>query len=225
MSLLTLYSLNEFTHEVPLWPRDEVFLPGLTLFAMVMLGFYSIFSIPQAFRGLGPVQLSVALRNGLFINLTFMLTVVLMTLISSPEVTRVALLGWGAALGATPGISVQAIGQIFTLLAFLTSYWSISFALAIVLQERLKVSYRFAWLLATFPVIIIALSGGDFLSFLRLAGGAVGLLTAFLVVPTLRALKRQGDTSGVPREVFWTTSPFQALVIIACLLMLVGALL
>ncbi|NIS37521.1 MAG: hypothetical protein GWN73_43810, partial [Actinobacteria bacterium] len=51
--------------------------------------------------------------------------------------------GWGGWAGG--------IGEIFVFVALLTSYWTVSLALADIIDERVDMGYRRAWLVATLP--------------------------------------------------------------------------
>ena len=87
-------------------------------------------------------------------------------------------------LGLAIGPWASILGSVFFLLALLTTYWSISYALGTIVRERLSVGRVPAWLLATLPNIALALSGlTGFMGFVRLAGGAIALLVALLFVP------------------------------------------
>lgn len=196
---------------------------ALALYGMLMFSFACFFSIPQAAEGLSwnkkIVPWSVAI--GIGINFIFILTLTLMAILVSKEVTEVAIIGWGKAIGTWALI----LGSVFVLLAILTSYWSVSYALAIVLEERLGWRYRTSWLFATLPTLLLALTGiTGFLGFLRIAGGAIAVFVAILVVPTLRSSRKHG---GVKEQVFtmgfWGNTCFQWVAIIAYILMAVGS--
>ena len=103
------------------------------------------------------------------------------------EPTRIATVGWSRALGAI----AEKAGTVFVILAMLTSYWSISFALTDIVRERLGARRFVSWLVATAPTLLIALAGmGDFLGFMRTAGGGIAVLVAVLLVPTYRNYRR-----------------------------------
>ncbi len=162
---------------------------ALALYGMVMFCFASFFSIPQAREGLSwnikLVPRAVVL--GLGINFLFTFTVTSMSMLVSSEVTEVAIIGWGRAVGEWASIT----GSIFIFLAILTSYWATSYALARVIEERLNWKYRFSWLAATLPTLLLALPGfTGFLGFMRIAGGAIAVLVALLIIPALRASRR-----------------------------------
>jgi amino acid permease len=155
---------------------------ALALFGVVMFCLASFFAVPQVVEGLqrrpGKVRLAVLL--GIAVNLSIVLLVTGLALAASREVTQVAIVGWASAIG--PWASL--LGSMFFLLALVTTYWSISYALATIVRERLSVGRVPAWLLATAPNIALALIGfTGFLGFVRLAGGAIALLVALLLVP------------------------------------------
>jgi amino acid permease len=155
---------------------------ALALFGAVMFCFASFFSVPQVVEGLRsrPAKMRGAVMLGIAINLAIVLLVTLLALLASREVTQVAIVGWAAAIGPWAAI----LGSVFFLLALLTTYWSISYALSTIVRERLGLGRVPAWLLSTLPNIALALTGfTGFLGFVRLAGGAIALLVALLLVP------------------------------------------
>ncbi len=197
---------------------------ALALYGMVMFAFACFFSIPQAVKGMqhNRKQIPKAVALGLGINLLLVFTVTLMTLLISKQVTELAIIGWGNAIGDWAMI----LGSGFVFLAILTSYWSTSYALAIVLEERLWWSYRLSWLAATLPTLLLALTGlTGFLGFMRIAGGLLAVLISIMVVPAYRGSKLYGD---VPNPEFTLDSfgkpPFQVLIIVAYLLVVAGSL-
>ncbi len=178
----------------------------LALFGMIMFCFASFFSIPQAREGLywRKSLLPWAVMLGLGINFCFTFVVTLMAQLASPEVTEMAIIGWGGAIGQWASLT----GSIFVFLAILTSYWATSYALTTIIVERMGWGYRPSWLLATAPTLILAVSGlTGFLGFMRLAGGAIAVLVALLIIPALRTSRhtapqglfstgRWGDLAG-----------------------------
>ncbi len=197
---------------------------SLALYGMIMFSFSAMFSVPQAVEGLSRKKRLVpwAIIAGTAVNMLLVATITLASLGVSAEVTRVAIIGWGRALGGW----AFAAGGVFVLLAMLTSYWSISFALAVILKERVNWGDRVSWLAATLPTFLIVMTGfTDFLGFMRIAGGSIAILLSILVVPTLRAARRHGDNPD-PAWVMgvWGNSFFQAVVIIGFIIMAVGSL-
>lgn len=163
---------------------------GLALYGMVMYGFYAFFSVPQAVRGLSHDKRKAvrAVLAGLGLNGLLMVLLAFAALAASRSVTRVAVLGIAEALGPWADVA----GSLFTLFAMMTSYWSVSLALAEILRERTGVPPKPAWLLATLPSLLLLYAGvGRFMDWLRLAGGATALVIVLITVPMYRgALKR-----------------------------------
>ncbi len=161
----------------------------LALFGVVMFCLASFFAVPQVVEGLKerPGKVRGAVLLGIGLNLAIVLLVTFLALAASREVTQVAIVGWAAAIG--PWASI--LGSVFFLLALLTTYWSISFALRTIVQERLGLGTVPAWLLSTLPNIALALAGvTGFLGFVRLAGGAIALLVALLLVPAYQQYRK-----------------------------------
>ena len=193
---------------------------GVAYFAMAMLSFSAFFSIPQAVEGLGGDEKKIkkAVFLGIGNNFILIVLITLAALIASGEVTEVAMIGWSRGIGQWAEI----IGGVFTVLAMLTTYWSISLALSGIVGEQLKLSDRLCWLLATLPSLVLALLGlGGFIDFLELAGGAIAIIVAVMVVPTYRNARREVPGSMIGK----LGSPaFQILTVIAYLLMAIGSL-
>jgi amino acid permease len=196
----------------------------LALFGMIMFSFTALFSVPQAAEGLhwNKKLLPRAIIVGMAINLILVAVISLVAMGVSQEVTRVAITGWGRALGNWAFI----FGSLFILLAMLTSYWSISFALAVILKERLAWGDRISWLVATLPTFLVVIIGlTDFLGFMRIAGGAIALLVAILAVPVLRGARKYGDIRDPEWLMgFWGNTLFQIVVIIGFIIMAVGSI-
>lgn len=222
---LLVFALTGFSLRLP-FSLDPSAVGGvktaLALYGMIMFSFFSFFSVPQAVTGLSwnkrLAPWSVICGMGITFVFVFIITITAMGV--SEEVTRIAMIGWGKALGNW----ALYLGSVFVLLAMLTSFWSISLALSVVLQERLKWNERLAWLAATVPCLLTGLSGfTDFLGFLRLTGGLIAILVAVIMVPAYLACKRL----GVVKEPAWTMGRFgnkgaMALVIVGYIMVLVG---
>ena len=167
----------------------------LALYGMAMFCFAAFFSVPQAVAGLAgrPRLVPKAVAAGLGVNFGLILVVTALSLLLSKEPTAIATVGWGRALGPW----AEAAGTAFVILAMLTSYWSISFALSSMLKERLGLGNFPAWLLATAPTLLLALAGlGGFLGFMRTAGGAIAVLVAVLLVPAYRRYRKARAAAG-----------------------------
>ena len=165
---------------------------ALALYGMVMFAFACFFSIPQAVKGLqhNKKQIPKAVALGIGINFVLVFCVTIMTMLVSKEVTEMAIIGWGNAIGSW----AITIGSGFVFLAIMTSYWSTSYALAIVIEERLQWDYPLCWLVATLPSLILAMTNvTGFLGFMRIAGGLLAVLISIMVIPAYRGSRRIGS--------------------------------
>lgn len=192
---------------------------GLSFFGMAMFSFSAFFSIPQAVEGLGgdTKKIKKAVFWGLFNNFILIVVITVCALLASKEITEVAMTGWSAGIGSW----AQLVGGIFTVLAMLTTYWSISLALSSIVEEQLKLDSRLCWLLATIPSLLLALLNiGGFIDFLELAGGAIAIIVAVMVVPAYRNARKEVPGSMLNRL---GGGFFQICTIIAYLLMAVGS--
>ena len=192
----------------------------LAYYGMAMLAFSAFFSIPQAVEGLGGDEKKIkkAVFLGLGNNFILIVVITLCALLASEEVTEVAMTGWSAGIGTWATVA----GGVFTLLAMLTTYWSISLALSGIVEEQMGWNKKLCWLLATAPSLIVTLFNiGGFLDFLELAGGAIAIIVAVMVVPTYRNAKRELGGSMLGR---FSGGGMQLAVVIAYILMAVGNL-
>lgn len=216
IGVLALFSLFNITNPL----NFAVGQPNhiLAFFGMAMLAFSAFFSVPQAVKGLDADAKKVkkAVLLGLMNNLVLMVVITLCALLSSKEITEVAMIGWSKGIGSW----AQIAGSLFTILAMLTSYWAISLALADITQEQIKKDKRICWLIATIPSLLLTfLNLGGFMEFMRIGGGLIGILIAILVIPAYRkSLKDEGESTLGSK----CGTPVQALIIIAQLLMAVG---
>ena len=224
--LLVVLVLAAASFRLPLqskWIGNGDSNASLALYGMIMFSLSALFSVPQVTEGLqrDKTRIPKAIFLGSLMNAAVVCVVTIMATAVSGEVTKVAITGWGKALGNWAFI----FGSLFILLAMLTSYWSISFALATILKERLNWGDRISWLIATLPTFLIVITGFlDFLGFMRLAGGVIALLVAVSVVPALRGVRKHGDIRNPEwRLTFFGNTFFQILVVLAFLAMAVGS--
>ncbi|MBQ4267665.1 MAG: hypothetical protein IJB93_05685 [Clostridia bacterium] len=190
----------------------------LAFFGMAMLAFSAFFSVPQAVKGLeaDAKKVKKAVFLGLMNNLILMVVITVCALLSSTEITEVAMIGWSKGIGSW----AQIAGSVFTVLAMITSYWAISLALADITEEQIKKDKRICWLIATLPSLLMTfLNLGGFMEFMRIGGGLIGILIAILVIPAYRkSLKEEGDSTLGNK----CGTALQILIVIAQLLMAVG---
>lgn len=195
----------------------------LALYGMVMYAYWTFYSVPQVVKGLAPDARGAvrAIVVGLGINGVLTALVALVALGVSSEVTEVAIIGISAAIGPW----AATVGSVLIVAALVTSYWSVSLALADIVHERTGASPRAAWLAATLPSLLVLWLGvWQFLEWLRLAAGATALVLALITLPMYREARRSGEvhdpawTLGV-----WGSPVALGLALVALLLMAVGS--
>jgi amino acid permease len=155
------------------------------LYGMIMFSFSAYFSVPQAAVGLSRdgKKVAKAVILGIALNMLIIIAITLCVLAASNPVTEVAIIGWSKGIGQWATLA----GSLFVLLAMVTSYWATALACADIMVDRLKIRFGIACLIATLPSFLIAVVGfTGFLGFMRLAGGAIAILIAVLVIPTYR---------------------------------------
>ena len=196
----------------------------LALYGMVMYALWTFYSVPQVVKGLGSDRRATVrvILVGLGINGLLTAIVALIALGISTEVTELAITGITERMGSWAGY----IGSLFIIFALVTSYWSVSLALADILRERTGISGRLAWVFATLPSLLILWVGvWQFLEWLRLAAGATAIVVALITIPVYRQAQRTGPV----RDPGWTLGRWgsPAMLVIALLslfLMAVGSL-
>ena len=196
---------------------------ALALYGMIMFSFYSMFSVPQAVKGLSwkPGLAPWAVVTGIGITFVTVLLITLAAMGVSETITSNAIVGWAKAIGPW----AKYLGSIFIVLAFLTSFWSISLALADVLRERLGWNEKVCWLLATLPCLLISFFKlQNFLEYLRLTGGVIGILLVVIMIPAYLSVKRKGAVKKPVWSLgFFGRGAFLWIVLIGFLLMAVGS--
>ena len=190
----------------------------LAYFGLAMFAMSAFFSVPQAVEGLGGdiQKIRKAVCLGLLNNFILIFVISFCAIWASKEVTEVAMVGWSAGIG----LWAQIIGSLFTVLAMLTTYWSLSLALGGIVQDALKLGDRAAWLIATLPSLILSLCGfSGFMELMRTAGGLIAIVIAVMIVPAYHNARREVEGSILNRGGPVT----EVLIIIAYVLMAVGS--
>lgn len=186
---------------------------GLAMFAMS-----AFFSVPQAVEGLNKDEKKIkkAVFLGLGVNFVLILVISFCALWASGQITEVAMVGWSQGIG----LWAQLVGSIFTLLAMLTTYWSLSLALAGMIEEMTHIGSRLCWLIATLPSMILVLFElGNFMELLRTAGGLIAIVVAVMVVPSYRNARREVPGGVLKHSGTW----LEILIILAYILMAIGS--
>lgn len=214
---------------IPLPFHLEVGLTGsatqwLALYGMVMYALWTFYSVPQVVKGLGADHRGAvrAIMIGLGINGLLTLIVAVLALGISAHVTEVAVIGMSERMGAWAGVS----GSLFIIFALVTSYWSVSLALADILRERTGIPNRWAWLLATLPSLLILWIGvWQFLDWLRLAAGATAIVVALITIPMYWKARQTGPVKEPGWDLGrWGQPAMLALALLSLILMAVGSL-
>lgn len=216
----------------------------LALFGVVMYSLNAAFAVPQAVKGLGraPRRSVRAVIAGTTINALLIVIVTLAALLVSREVTEVAVIGIGEATGRFVAVGCS----LFVVAAMLTTYWSVSLALADIVRERLSWSRKLAWVAATAPTLVLIVFGlFGFVEYMQIAGGIVALLVVYVAVPMyLRARREQPLPRSAPevegdaapdhhtpgdwdeRRLGWLASPLVlTLFVVGMVLMAIGSFL
>ena len=218
--LIGILAVSSFTAiRNPLPVSGSSLNAALAFFGMAMFALSAFFSIPQAVEGLGKDRKKIkkAVFFGLFNNFILIIVISVCALMASTEITEVAMVGWSRGIGAW----AQIIGGVFTILAMLTTYWSISLALGSIVQEQFGFNTKVCWLLATLPSLCLALFNlGGFLEFMRMAGGLIAIIVAVMVVPAYKNARAEVEGTILGKI---DTAAVEALIIIAYILMGVGS--
>ena len=198
----------------------------LALWGMVMYAYWTFYSVPQVVAGMGPDHRGAvrAVLLGLAINGALTAAIALVALGVSAEVTEVAIVGIADRLGDWTGT----VGSLFIVAAFVTSYWSVSLALADILRERTSISGRaLPGSLATLPSLLVLWVGAwEFLQWLSLAAGATAIVVALITIPMYRTAQRHGAVAAPDWTLGrWGSPAMLALALLAMALMAVGSLL
>lgn len=195
-------------------PNDALAYYGLAMFAMS-----AFFSVPQAVEGLSgdTKKIRKAVFLGLLNNFILILVISVCSLLSSTEITELAMVGWSAGIG----LWAQVIGGLFTVLAMLTTYWSLSLALGGIVDDMLHTGTKISWLLATLPSLILVLFNvAGFLDLMRTAGGLIAIIIAVMVVPAYHNARRDVPENNLLR---CSGLPLEIAIVIAYILMAVGS--
>lgn len=190
----------------------------LAYFGMAMFSLSAFFSVPQAVEGLNYDDKKVrrAVFLGLLNNFILIIVISFCSLLSSTQVTEVAMVGWSEGIG----LWAQVIGGIFTVLAMLTTYWSLSLALGGIVDEMLHIGPKKSWIAATIPsFILVMFNVVGFMELMRTAGGLIAIVIAVMIVPAFRNAKKEVPGSLLKRSNLAT----DIAIVLAYILMAIGS--
>jgi len=189
-----------------------------------MYALWTFYSVPQVVKGLGHDRRGAvrAILVGLGINGVLTAAVALIALGISTKVTEVAIIGITERMGSWAGLT----GSLLIVAALVTSYWSVSLALADILRERTGIPGKLAWLFATLPSLLILWVGvWQFLEWLRLAAGATAIVVALITIPMYRQAQRIGPVSDPGWTLGrWGSPAMLAIALLSLVLMAIGSL-
>ncbi|MDR2110947.1 MAG: amino acid permease [Spirochaetaceae bacterium] len=174
---------------------------AVPVFNVAIFCFIAQYAVPELARGLShdpkKLPLSIAVGMGITLILLALVPLAVLSLTGKDEVTQVATLAWGRALGQWAFF----IANAFALCAMMTSYWAVggSFLTNIVDKFKFKsesdIRTRLICIIVVaIPPFILAYSGlVGFVDAIYLAGTFGGVIMSILPVMMLNAARKNGD--------------------------------
>lgn len=207
------------------------FLPNSTrgpliLLSIFMLSMNAYSAIPHVVQGLNfdKKKITKSLLFGQLINVTILLLIIFGCLIScmKKELTLVdpCIVAWADGIGFWAKI----VGTCFTLLALLTSYWSVSFTIRDVYVDHLHINVKLAWLLATLPSIGLSfIPSLDFSFIVSVASLMMSILLTLYVIPAFYLQRIRYNKESILG--IFGTLPYEIYTFLLFLAMIVGSIL
>ena len=177
LALLSFLNINN-----PFVLYKDNFISYLGLYSLIMFSLSSLFSVPQAVEGLNKDsnKIKKAIIVGLLINLIISIIISICAVLTSSEITEIAIIGWSASLG----LPIKIAASLFIFFAMISSYWAISLALSDIVKEQLKLNRTLCWIIATLPSLLVTfITDASFSDFIKITGGAVAVIIAILLLP------------------------------------------
>lgn len=174
---------------------------AVPVFNVAIFCYIAQYAVPELARGLryDETKLAPAISTGMFITMVLLALVPLavVSLTGPDNVTQVATIAWGRALGEWAFFTAN----IFALCAMMTSYWAVgeSFLTSIVDKFHFKsetdIKTRlFCICCVAIPPFVLAYSGlVGFVDAIYLAGTFGGVIMSVLPVLMLRSARKNGD--------------------------------
>lgn len=194
----------------------------IPVFNVVVFCFSAQYIVPEMARGFSnkPEQLPKAIITGMGITflLLAMVPLSVIALNGLANVSEVATLSWGEALGNWAFFSAN----IFALFAMLTSYWGLGGSLLTNIGDRFNWQVdsaarqrMLAMLLVVAPPFALAYSGlVSFVNALYIAGVFSGVVLSIMPMLILQNARKQGDTQPRWQCRRWLTHPLIKSVIV-----------
>lgn len=174
---------------------------AVPLLSTAIFCYVAQFAVPELARGMRhtPKKLPIAIIGGMVIAgiLLAMIPLAVLALTGPEDVTQVATIAWGKALGTW----ALYIANIFALCAMMTSYWSIGGAMLTNIVDMFKfkdetdTKTRLIAVAGTIiPPAILAFSGlVDFVDAIGWAGTFGGVIMSIVPVMMLNSARKHGD--------------------------------
>lgn len=152
------------------------------VYGLFMFAFSAIFSIIQVCNHIEkPALAGKAVIGGLSVNALITLLFTVAVILGSEDITEIATIGLVDSIGIP---FVKVICSVFVMLAMFSSFWSSGLAFADVVGEQLKISKKWAWLLATLPTVVIAvILPLTVLDYVQIGAGALSVILVIVVIP------------------------------------------
>lgn len=174
---------------------------AVPVFNVALFCYIAQYAVPELSRGLrhDPGKLAPSIITGMSITFVLLALVPLAVLVlTGPQnVTQVATIAWGNALGPWAFFTAN----IFALCAMITSYWAVGESMLTNIVDKFK--FRSEWDLKTraiilacvaIPPFILAYSGVvGFVDAIYMAGTFGGVIMSILPVMMLRSARKNGD--------------------------------
>ena len=152
-------------------------------FSMIMFSFSTIFAIPQIVELLDKdtVKIRKSIYLGIGLNFIMSASVAVCAVLSSEEVTRIAIIGWADSVGGV----VRILGSIFIVCAMMTSFWASGLAASEMVKIRTRLPFFPSFCIATLPALLLTFFvNSEFTNFLKVGGGAIAMIISVMIIPT-----------------------------------------
>lgn len=174
---------------------------AVPVFNVALFCYIAQYTVPELARGLvhDPKKLAPAIMTGMGITFVLLALVPLAVLsLTGPEnVTEVATIAWGNALGLWAFFTAN----IFALIAMMTSYWAVGGSMLTNIVDKFKLKSE--WDIKTrililavivIPPFILAYSGVvSFVDAIYMAGTFGGVIMSIIPVMMIRSARKNGD--------------------------------
>ncbi len=174
---------------------------AIPVFGLVIFTFIGQYSVPELARGYSRGDIKRLPKAIITANIIIALMLIIVPMaalgLNGPEkVTQVVTVAWGEALGSWAFF----LANIFTMCAFMTSFWAIGQSLLTNIVDKLKFpsemdpKFRMiALALVVTPPFLIAYSGLiGFVDILRLTGAFSGMMMGLLPILMLNRARKEG---------------------------------